>query len=65
MKHFHFLGENKLTCLTSGLSGSINSDFHTFGINSHLWRTCADANSQIEALSCKININSVSHSIIK
>ena len=28
-----FLGENKLTCLTSWLLDSINSDSHTFGKN--------------------------------
>ena len=44
-----FIGENKLTCLTSWLMDSINSDFHTFGINRNLWRTCTDAKVQKKA----------------
>ena len=46
------LGKN-LTCFTSGFSGSIDSHFDALGIDSHLRRTGADGDSQIEALSCK------------
>ena len=56
-----FRSENKkLTCFTSGFSGSIHSHFDAFGVDSHLRRTGADGDSQIEALSCKGNNNTKS-----
>ena len=43
-----------LTCFTSGFSRSIHSNFDALGIDSHLRRTGADGDSQIEALSWNV-----------